>query len=78
MTVAAVIGSVKGVAGGGGTGVAVGGTGVGVVMAVGGTGVAVDTACAPPHPASKDTTSAKPNMCCSRLPWLMVLLLSSS
>jgi hypothetical protein len=63
MTVAAVSGSGIAVAvGGGGSGVAVGGVGVGVGKAVGRTGVAVDTACAPTHPASNKVTGAKPNI----------------
>ena len=86
MTVAAVSGSGIAVAVGGGSGVTVGGTGVcvgvvvggacvGVDVAVGGIGVSVGTDCAPPHPASNNTTSAKPNSCRNRVPSLMVLLL---
>lgn len=88
MTVAAVSGSGIAVAVGGGSGVTVGGTGVcvgvpvggtgvGVATAVGGTGVAVGTACAPPHPTSNNTTSAKPNSCSDRFRLFTVLLLSS-
>jgi len=34
-------------------------------MVVGSTGVAVGPVCAPPHPAKSNTTSVKPNICCS-------------
>ena len=75
--VAAVSGSGIAVAvGGGGSGVAVGGAGGGIGRAVGGTGVAVDTACAPAHPASTKATSAKPNIDSNSFLPRMALLLN--
>jgi len=53
------------------------GEGVGEGVDVGeGVGVGVGSASTPPHPASNNITSVKPNACCSSLLPLIVLLLS--
>jgi hypothetical protein len=70
----------------GGTGVYVAVGGIGVCVAVGGigvgvgetdVGVAVDTGVALAHPASNNTISVKPNVCCNSFLPVIALLLSS-
>ena len=58
-----------------GVGVSVCGAGVGVVVGGIGVGVDVDSVGAPPHPASNNITSIKPNTCCNSLLLFTVLLL---